>query len=548
MKSNTEPYKEIVTQGLGSPYGLAIDGADNVAYVCSRGSLVKVDLKSGSSKAVADGLGDPHTVVLDGHGNAYTPDVDSGGRLHKVDLGSGSKVAIGPTDRAESMGVAMNSQKSTLYLLASESGPLYKLTPEGTVIKSYSVPSGTYHSVAIDKDEKYAYVVRDYQTILQVDLAGGATSDLATGFSHLYDLALVEGDALFAPDAATGILWRVDLKTKSKEQVVSELGDTHGTASWGKDAFVTNSNEGKLFRVKNAFSPVKPPVVTEPTDGARVYPQQHLKGTVTDADKVVAREGGKEIGSVVPTGKEWTLNPDRDWSLGKHEVEVFARKGKDESISVVVHFDVVPAPVLPPVITDPKEKETVGLRQQIKGTAASADQVTLTDFGKGLGPARLIGRDWAYTPVQEWSMGAHEIHAVAHKGGQESPDAVVHFTVTDPNLTVSQKLMSHWKKAWDKPQYIYSFELAINAKKDRTVKWTLSFGVEKDVTVDPDWAKSFWAQIVKDGSDGTVEIQNSDPTHTIDPNKPLPIDIQLLCPGEGPSYGTVYNPVAHRNE
>ncbi|MGW1197191.1 hypothetical protein ACWD4B_15350 [Streptomyces sp. NPDC002536] len=548
MKNNAEPYKEMVTDRLDRPYGLAVDGTANVAYVCARDSLVKVDLKTGGLTTVAQKMGDIHTIVLDGHGSACTPDDTEGtGRLYKVALDSGSKVAFGPSEMSEPLGVAMNPQKDTLYVLTWRSNTLYKLDLEGGLVRKYPVPPGKYHSVAIDAE--YAYVVRDYHTIMRVKLADGTTSDLATGFTTLFDLALDGAGSLFAPDADTGILWRVDLKNGHKEEVVSGLGHTHGMAAWGKDAFVTNEDKGELFRIRNAFSPVKPPVVTEPKEGATVYPRQLIKGTVPDADTVVVYESGKVLGPAVLTGKNWTFDLGKDWSPGKHEIEVVARKGGDESIPVGVRFDVVPEPVQAPVITEPKDREKVGPRQQVKGTVVDADKVTLTDSGKDLGPAQLAGHDWVYTPAQEWALGMHEVQAVAHKGGQASKGAVVHFTVTDPNLTVSQKFLRDWKKVWDKPQYIYSFELTINAKKDRTYKWTLGFGVEKGVTVDPDWAGSFkWATITKDGSDGTVEIQNTDPQHTIDPDKPLPIDIQLLCPGESPAYKTVKDPIAHRNE
>jgi hypothetical protein len=209
------------------------------------------------------------------------------------------------------------------------------------------------------------------------------------------------------------------------------------------------------------------------------------------------------------------------------------------------------APVVklkPPVITEPTDNAQVGSRQLINGTVPDADKVTLTESGRELGTATLTGTTWTYDLGKDWSFGVHEVQAVAHKGKDESIPAIVHFAVLDQNLTVEQQFKSHWKKKWNEPPFIYSFGLTIHAKNDRVYMWTVSFNVLPDVKLDPDWAKTFWAKIVKDGTDGTVVIQNTDPQHTIDPNKPLPIDIQLLCPGEDKSYETLQNLIAHQTQ
>ncbi|MHC3820336.1 hypothetical protein, partial [Streptomyces sp. DT9] len=233
-----------------------------------------------------------------------------------------------------------------------------------------------------------------------------------------------------------------------------------------------------------------------------------------------------------------------------HEVQAVAHKNGKASAPATVHFTLPDLIVESPAITEPKDTAPLGdARQPIRGTVPDADQVTLTESGKDLGPVKLTGNSWEFTPGQDWTVGSHEVQAVAHKNGKASAPATVHFTLPDLKLTVAQKFKKCWQKVWDQPQYLYSFELTINAKKDRIVKWTLSFGVDKGVKVDPDWAKTFtWATIVKDGSDGTVVIQNTDPTHTVDPHSPLPIDVLLLCPGKSTAYQTLHNPMAHEDQ
>ncbi|MCP2167934.1 peptidase inhibitor family I36 protein [Goodfellowiella coeruleoviolacea] len=142
-----------------------------------------------------------------------------------------------------------------------------------------------------------------------------------------------------------------------------------------------------------------------------------------------------------------------------------------------------------------------------------------------------------------------DLRKIPHQGGGNWNDRAESALAAPPTpLTVSQKLRGHWMKGAG-PSYIYSFELTINARKEGIEVWTLSFGVEKGVTLDPDWATTFkWATIVKDGSDGTVVIKNTDPTHKVAPNKPLPVDIQLLCPGQSTTYETLHNPTATENQ
>jgi hypothetical protein len=203
----------------------------------------------------------------------------------------------------------------------------------------------------------------------------------------------------------------------------------------------------------------------------------------------------------------------------------------------------------PPVITEPTDNAQVDSRQVIKGTVPDADKVTLTEAGKDLGTATLTGTNWTFDPdTGGWPVGEHEVQAVAHKGTAESIPAIVHFAVLDQNLAAEYKPMRHWKKEWDKPPFIYSFHLTIHAKKERVIKWTISFDVLKDITVDPDWAETVkdWLKIVDDGTDGHVKIQNIDTAHTIDPDTPLDIDIQLLCPGEDKSYETLHNLIAYQ--
>ncbi|MBB5158865.1 hypothetical protein [Saccharopolyspora phatthalungensis] len=344
MTTFAKATPKVVATGLDRPYGLVIDSKANVAYVCTQDSLTKVSLKDGTkTPVVGSGMGDIHTIALYDQTTAFTPDdTPNTGALYKVDLSKGTKVSIGPTMQ-EPLGVALNSAKDTIYVLTWRSNTLYALKTNGDLIHQYSLPAGKYHSVTVG-DDGYAYVVRDYTTITRVKLTDGTYSDLATGFNKLFDFALDNAGSLYAPDADTGVLWHVDLKTGDKEQVAAGLGRTHGMASDGsQNAYVTNEDEGELLFVEHALKPpVKSPVITEPTNGAEVTPRQVIKGTVDDADKVVMLSGsGSELGDANLVGHDWTFTPSTDWPLGKASVQAVAHKGNDESVPAVVNFLVV---------------------------------------------------------------------------------------------------------------------------------------------------------------------------------------------------------------
>ncbi|MFE0176158.1 hypothetical protein ACFWZ2_27930 [Streptomyces sp. NPDC059002] len=296
---------------------------------------------------------------------------------------------------------------------------------------------------------------------------------------------------------------------------------------------------------------IDPPVIKEPMDQSSVSARQAIRGTVTgDMDEVqlyqVIDGVRQPLGPAILKGADWTYEPVKDWPVGSHEVLAVAHKGKRDSLPATVHFTV--QPLAPPVITVPQDGMTVAPDQVIKGTMASGiDAVSLSEAGKPLGNAQLGTGTWTFTPVEPWSEGSHTVQAIAHHEATTSDPAVVRFTAKDLNLRVTQHFDRDWRKEWDKPQYIYSFTLTLQAKKTRVSLWTLSFTVPPDTVLDPDWLKTFSYTVKDDGHDGTVILQNTDPHKTIDPGSPLPLGVQVLFPGQSSAYQTLDNLTAHED-
>ncbi|MEW9681178.1 hypothetical protein [Pseudomonas sp. TE50-2] len=112
---------------------------------------------------------------------------------------------------------------------------------------------------------------------------------------------------------------------------------------------------------------------------------------------------------------------------------------------------------------------------------------------------------------------------------------------SERDLTVSQKLLGHWKKVWNQPEYIYNYELTLKSENSRVVKWRLTFLLQTGAVLDPDWLKTQqdWLE-VDEATEGFIALINKT-GHTIEPGAELPLAIQVLYPGESDLYNELYN-------
>ncbi|MFD8785175.1 hypothetical protein [Kitasatospora sp. NPDC059599] len=101
-----------------------------------------------------------------------------------------------------------------------------------------------------------------------------------------------------------------------------------------------------------------------------------------------------------------------------------------------------------------------------------------------------------------------------------------------PLISVGQRQIGAWEQSWpeDEKGYVISYTLTLAANQERVVMWEISFDVPPRTRVNPQQTQ--WYEVIKDGLDGTVVIGSPDSSHTIAPDEPLDVDIQLLYPSQ----------------
>ncbi|MFE7397638.1 peptidase inhibitor family I36 protein [Streptomyces sp. NPDC057557] len=104
------------------------------------------------------------------------------------------------------------------------------------------------------------------------------------------------------------------------------------------------------------------------------------------------------------------------------------------------------------------------------------------------------------------------------------------------NLRVEQELRTPpWPEG---PGYVYSYRLTMHAAETRVMKWAVGFGgLPEGTSLSKSFTDNFWGEILRNGSDGAVMLGSPQGGgHTVDPNTPLLIDIQVLYPNQDHAY------------
>lgn len=148
--------------------------------------------------------------------------------------------------------------------------------------------------------------------------------------------------------------------------------------------------------------------------------------------------------------------------------------------------------------------------------------------GKAVGSTELVCR--LHAPIGVINTGNNVVTTLVH--------------VTEPKpLQVTQQLMSHWKLVWDQPEYIYSYHLILTSRDEQVSSWELSFVLPEGAEVSPDWLKTNvnWIILnIEKSVEGHVYLE-SRAGHIIGPNQDVPLDIQIIYPGESTDYNVINN-------
>ncbi|GHG63639.1 DUF11 domain-containing protein [Streptomyces griseocarneus] len=128
-----------------------------------------------------------------------------------------------------------------------------------------------------------------------------------------------------------------------------------------------------------------------------------------------------------------------------------------------------------------------------------------------------------------------------------SPDKTGSVTtkVTPPKIDVTIKSKNGFEQSWPEEYkgYVWSYTFTLAASRNRVQQWQLSFdGLPAGSRFNPAY-KDHWYTVVKDGgADGHVIIESPATGHSIEPNTPLDVQVQVLHHSLAESNeGLVYN-------
>lgn len=190
--TSTPPCNAVtVAGGFSHPEDVALDTANNVAYVTTRddpgttGALWRVDLATGVRSLVTFNLGAPQQIVLDVATNsAYVAGYDSG-RLWKIDLTTGSKVTI-VSGLGHPIGLAMTANRAYAYVTEESTLRLAKIDLAVGARVSPDAATGLTAPFFLswtDPGESTLYLVErsPKNDVLRVDLPTSTSSAVITG-------------------------------------------------------------------------------------------------------------------------------------------------------------------------------------------------------------------------------------------------------------------------------------------------------------------------------------------------------------------------------
>ncbi|WP_440582074.1 Vgb family protein, partial [Streptomyces flavofungini] len=118
--------------------------------------------------------------------------------------------------------------------------------------KASEVATGIGYALGVALDgQGSAYVTDNNGGLWKVDLATGQKSEAASGLGDARDVALDGNGLAYVTDYAGGKLFEVDLSTHKSSEIASGFGKAHSLALDGKGtAYVTQTETGTLYAVK----------------------------------------------------------------------------------------------------------------------------------------------------------------------------------------------------------------------------------------------------------------------------------------------------------
>lgn len=229
-------------------------------FLCLLSALVSVTLKAHESLNIISGFVSPESVIQDAKGDIYVSEI---GEFNKDGDGKITRISI--DGKLSTFASGMDDPKGLIFvgksLYVADKNRVLKVEPDGkwSVFGStMAFPQTPIFLNDITSDESGNLYVSDSGNLQ----SGGAIFKIAKDKKITLvlnentpeilapnGLWVVKND-LYEVDFSSGILYKINLKTKSITKVAEALGGGDGLIKSGNNFFVSDWKNGKIFKVQ----------------------------------------------------------------------------------------------------------------------------------------------------------------------------------------------------------------------------------------------------------------------------------------------------------
>ena len=229
-------------------------------FLCLLSALVSVTLKAHESLNIISGFVSPESVIQDAKGDIYVSEI---GEFNKDGDGKITRISI--DGKLSTFASGMDDPKGLIFigksLYVADKNRVLKVEPDGKWIvfgSTMAFPQTPIFLNDITSDESGNLYVSDSGNLQ----SGGAIFKIAKDKKITLvlnentpeilapnGLWVVKND-LYEVDFSSGILYKINLKTKSITKVAEALGGGDGLIKSGNNFFVSDWKNGKIFKVQ----------------------------------------------------------------------------------------------------------------------------------------------------------------------------------------------------------------------------------------------------------------------------------------------------------
>jgi DNA-binding beta-propeller fold protein YncE len=220
------------------------------------GTLASVDLASGAMTRIVSGLGTPTGIVLNRAENvAYVAEGPSG-RLARVSLPGGSIVRVA-TGLASPFGVALDPTETVAYVTERASGELSSVNLTTGTVSTIASGLVAPTDMSLDRTGAVAYVL-EYGSgeLSRIHISTGVVEIVASGLDGPVGLAIhPSGESAYVTEANAGRVSSIDLASGARTTVIPSIGGTLSDIVLDPDGERAHFTTSTGFLLSVQFSP-----------------------------------------------------------------------------------------------------------------------------------------------------------------------------------------------------------------------------------------------------------------------------------------------------